>query len=490
MLYFKDDFFAGFVREEKMMEFLTELEERAEWHRISADKLEIFPIEEGTCIDVEVEEEESKEIVKDTCRHTGLMVRFEKGTYPVGNTAMKTLENRARISGKALSLLPKEKLARILNECLEVSGGTALVRIGEGKVRAAHSGAYKVLPMPQIFHIASESIHENYREVQFAGGSFEQSRATARWEIRDRELLETYEKLMATYEGRCPQLAAQIRVTTSDTADSGANIFYHLLVGPGKRRIAMGMAVKMEHEGQNSVERFAENLETTFSRYREAACKLERLTHVQISYPLNVMHGMLQNIRMPAELREETMNLFMNTNGEVAVTEGALKAYCAWCFSGKPFIGIPGVGQTACLESFLQEKERSGLRVLECMDMDKWMPVVCDRKERHCLDCASERKGKVCCHKERKRDNIQKGCSRLYRTCGEHRIPCRRGTWHMDQRGLWDGRWELLHDDAGICKLCRGQDTGPGIFDRTGTVPEVQGHGWGSMYRSSLYIVR
>ena len=48
MLYFKDDFFAGFVREEKMMEFLTELEERAEWYRTSADKLEILPIEEGT----------------------------------------------------------------------------------------------------------------------------------------------------------------------------------------------------------------------------------------------------------------------------------------------------------------------------------------------------------------------------------------------------------------------------------------------------------
>lgn len=54
------------------------------------------------------------------------------------------------------------------------------------------------------------------------------------------------------------------------------------------------------------------------------------------------------------------MNLFMNTNGEVAVTEGALKAYCAWCFSGKPFIGIPGVGQTACLESFFQEKKEAG----------------------------------------------------------------------------------------------------------------------------------
>lgn len=147
---------------------------------------------------------------------------------------------------------------------------------------------------------------------------------------------------------------------------------------------------------------------------------------------------------------------FGDMDGGVAVTEGALKAYCAWCFSGKPFIGIPGVGQTACLESFLQEKEGSGLRVLECMDMDKWMPVVCDRKERHCLDCASERKGKVCCHKERKRDNIQKGCSRLYRTCGEHRIPCRRGTWHMDQRGLWDGSCKGIDDYLYSCRQKEG----------------------------------
>ena len=43
---------------------------------------------------------------------------------------------------------------------------------------------------------------------------------------------------------------------------------------------------------------------------------------------------------------------FGDMDGEVAVTEGALKAYCAWCFSGKPFIGIPGVGQTACLEKY------------------------------------------------------------------------------------------------------------------------------------------
>ena len=40
---------------------------------------------------------------------------------------------------------------------------------------------------------------------------------------------------------------------------------------------------------------------------------------------------MLQNIRMPAELREETMNLFMNTNGPESCT--AYEVYCGICES-------------------------------------------------------------------------------------------------------------------------------------------------------------
>lgn len=55
-----------------------------------------------------------------------------------------------------------------------------------------------------------------------------------------------------------------------------------------------------------------------------------------------------------------------------------------------------------------------------------------------------------------KRDNIQKGCSRLYRTCGEHRIPCRRGTWHMDQRGLWDGSCKGIDDYLFSCRQKEG----------------------------------
>lgn len=137
---------------------------------------------------------------------------------------------------------------------------------------------------------------------------------------------------------------------------------------------------------------------------------------------------------------------FGKMDGEVAVTEGALKAYCAWCFSGKPFIGIPGVGQAACLEPFFREREGTCLRVLECMDMDKWMPVVCDGTGTHCRDCSNGRNGIMCVHKAQKRDNIREGCSRLYRMCREHGIPYRRGTWHMDGKGIWDGSCKGIDD--------------------------------------------
>lgn len=325
-MYFQDDFVKNFCSEAEMMQFLLQLEKNASWQKQTADSIEVLPMTEE-CGGIETEETEG--ILEDTANHTGLLVSLDAKKYPLGSTAVRTLENRAKISGRALSLLSKEKLARILNECLEATGASALVRIGEGKVRAAHSQQYKVLPMPEIFQAAMDAVHGSYQEVRFAGGYVDHTRATARWEIADEGLLETYRKVILDYEGSCPQLLAQIRVTTSDTADSGANIFYNLLVGPMKRRIAMGMAVKMEHEGDSSVKKFAENMDTAFSRYRESARRLEVLMHVHIRFPLSVMDGMLKKIRIPADLREETMNLFMNTNGTEECS--AYEIYCGIC---------------------------------------------------------------------------------------------------------------------------------------------------------------
>ena len=77
------------------------------------------------------------------------------------------MENRARISGYALQDLGRGKLARVLNDCLEVTKGNALVRIHEGKARAVHGGDksdYAVLPMLELFEASAihmEEVHQH-----------------------------------------------------------------------------------------------------------------------------------------------------------------------------------------------------------------------------------------------------------------------------------------------------------------------------------------
>lgn len=325
-MYFQDNFTKILGTEEELLEFLDQVEENAAWQKMKPGGIRVMPLAKEGCSGME---EETEGILEDTRNHTGLMVSLEGRILPLGSTAIRTLENRAKVSGRALSMLEPDKLARILNECLEVTGATALVRIAEGKVRAAHSRQYRILPMPQIFRRAMEAIHRDYEKVRFEGGCADHTRTTAVWEIGDEDLIETYRKVIEEYEGNCPPLLAQIRVTTSDTADSGANIFYNLLIGPMRKKIAMGMAVKLEHEGDSTVEHFSKNMETAFCRYRESARQLAMLMHVRLHFPLSVMDGLLKKIRIPAELREETLRLFLNTNGTAECS--AYEVYCGIC---------------------------------------------------------------------------------------------------------------------------------------------------------------
>lgn len=133
---------------------------------------------------------------------------------------------------------------------------------------------------------------------------------------------------------------------------------------------------------------------------------------------------------------------------EIAVTEGGLKAYCAWCFGQKPFIGLPGVGQAKSLDGFLRKKGGSSLKLAECMDMDKYMDVTCDRSGSHCERCEERIADakKICPQKLLKRTSIREGCNRLYELCEEHDIPCRRVKWCVDADGKWDGSCKGIDD--------------------------------------------
>ena len=74
-----------------------------------------------------------EEILKDTEKNTQLALKVRGETYPVRDCAIKTILDRAGSSGAGLRKLEKSNYARVVNYCLKVAKGDALIKIADGK---------------------------------------------------------------------------------------------------------------------------------------------------------------------------------------------------------------------------------------------------------------------------------------------------------------------------------------------------------------------
>lgn len=347
---YQDSFSASFAEQDAFLNFLDQVEESAAWRVYPTSELKVSALDEAedTCREIEALEDGS-DILADTRANTGLFLKVGEESYPLGLTAVKSLENRARISGYALQDLERSKLARVLNDCLEVTKGDALVRIHEKKARAVHGGDksdYAVLPMPEIFEAASIHVREQYQNIRFMEGYFDHWLTTASWEMEDQRLLDTYRQLLLQYGYAAPaELAAQIRVQTSDVGVSGANIFYSLLVGKEKRLLSLGDALRLEHTGGASLADFSRNLSQVFARYREAVEGLSRLFDEYVTYPANVITRVMKKAGIGVGLTAKTAELFKASHGL-----GSCNGYEVYC-------GI-------CESIFLAQSEGAGVRAL------------------------------------------------------------------------------------------------------------------------------
>ncbi|MFR2487956.1 MAG: hypothetical protein ACLTAC_32285 [Hungatella sp.] len=127
---FRDDFSASFVNQETFMQFLDQVEVNAQWQNYPTNTLKVFSAEENPELCEMIPDQDDKlEILKDTYANADLLLKVGEIYYPVGSTTIRTLENRARVSGNALQDLERAKFARVINDCLQVTKGQALIRI-------------------------------------------------------------------------------------------------------------------------------------------------------------------------------------------------------------------------------------------------------------------------------------------------------------------------------------------------------------------------
>lgn len=328
--WYADNFSKSFLKEVELHQYLEEVEKRATWFEVPSKELRVY--EAGQILEKPESKEERicMEVLRDTKNHSRLLLKTNQTeAYQLGSSAIPTLESRARISGAALSSVEPAVLAEILNQCLKVAKGKALLRVSEGKVRAVHSAeknGYQVYPLPEVFMLASVYIRGEYKKSTFLEGYADQTMVSAIWQIEDHRLEEVYGEIMEKYGKQVKEkLTATIRITSSDVAASGANIFYSLM--EGQRKIALGTDMRMRHNNSVEFQQFTENLLSTFECYKNALKgTVEKLCAISIEYPVNTMIGIMTKQGFGKKNVAEIVDCFKATFGDAPCT--AYEVYC------------------------------------------------------------------------------------------------------------------------------------------------------------------
>jgi len=312
---YKDSFFQPFENELPFLEFLREREDNGEWEKLETNAIKFHGLVEGETIANLLEGQFSLtgkgDIVKDTLDNTSLAAEFCGQMYLIRSTAIKTILQRANISGEALRKVKKPVLARILNDCIQIAKGSSLVRFTDGKISAVHSGdnSYSTLAIPELFQHTGDWLESNFPGYTFSGATFEHALVTALWELPDRDdLIKTYEDFLDLHGIEHKALVPALRLSTSDVGISGANLYPMLFSGKDKRIITLGNPIKLNHRDDADMEKFTENLESVFSMYQLAIGKLKDLVGIEIRNPINCMAGVMKKIGVSKKLAMEAID--------------------------------------------------------------------------------------------------------------------------------------------------------------------------------------
>lgn len=157
---YADEFCTTFASTTEMLEFLAERAKQSKWIRKPTRMLKLVPLEKEAETIEEACEKELEGIVEDTEKNTQLVLKVNKDFYPVRDCAIHTILKRAGINGTGLKKLEKATYAKVVNYCLQVAKGDALIKVADGKVSAVHGGDdhdYCVLDMQTIFNMTMRS---------------------------------------------------------------------------------------------------------------------------------------------------------------------------------------------------------------------------------------------------------------------------------------------------------------------------------------------
>ena len=324
---YQDGFVAVFTEQEAFLECIRDRLSNSFWDRGKTRNLRFAELTEDGPIAERIREKCSREgtdegIIADTISNTGLVLRVRNEYYPVRNCAIRSILDRAGISGCGLRRVSRNVYARILNDCLKVAKGDALLRISEGKVSAVlggDAGDYSVIDAEKLYMHTIDYLNNNFKGVSYLGGFYEHDKVSAIWELSgEKKLLEAYKKeldMLGVLGMRPEDMTPVVRITTSDTGAGGANIYPMLLCGRGTRTVMLGDALRVEHKNGADIADYDKQLRMLYGKYQLALGNLSKLLSVEIANPINCMKGVMDKLRVARRYAAEAVELFEAQNG-------------------------------------------------------------------------------------------------------------------------------------------------------------------------------
>lgn len=323
---YADNYRCSFLDSDQFLEFLKDRKENSLWMTAPSNSLQFRPLvkdsELGNLYMQLYQSNGRADILADTMENTSLLLSVNGQDYPVRSCALKTILERARISGNALGKVSKTVLTQILNYCLDVATGDSLIKVADEKVSAVHGGDpsdYAVLEMQAMFQTVKDFLDREFPGNTFLTANYDHSIVTAIWSLDGQasDLLDTYNRELAAHGlyGKV-KVTPGLRFTTSDVGMSGANLFPILLNKKGDKIIPLGAPIKTEHSNGVNLDTFESQLNLLYARFRETLEKHTKLMGIEIRYPRNTMLGVLKGVKAPKKASYEALDQFLAINGE------------------------------------------------------------------------------------------------------------------------------------------------------------------------------
>lgn len=318
---YADEFQTTFANTKEMLDFLASRGQNSQWIRKPTRLLRLLPLEKEADKLKGSSGNSMDDILEDTEKNTNLLLKVNGETYPVRNCAIQTILSRARVSGYGLRDLETATYAKVVNYCLKVAKGDALIKIADGKVSAVHGGDehdYSILDMREIFATTSEYLQVHFKGSEYMEGSgmYDHSIVSATWKLGgNQELLDTYRKALRDNGLEDKVEAPALRLTSSDVAASGANLYPMLICESSSRTISLGSPIKLTHEKRATLTDFRNNLSLICSRYQDAITNLSILMDIEIRHPSNCLRLVMRKIGIRKKLINQVVELYEAQNG-------------------------------------------------------------------------------------------------------------------------------------------------------------------------------